>query len=282
MDTLGAVQEIHFLGGMGEMDSTYGDFPNQVVYRDLKVSHMGNIYLSGEANLNSYLTVDTTTWQLPEISCTSPNTCTVRTFIACFDSTFSFKWSHVGVLIDGVPGYGSGANYNGMHVFPDGSVILSQTVAGESEVLFDTLSSGPRATIDTYNDGIVARFAGNGTVLWVKRFDSSDNADNFINAIAGDGLGNSYLLMYSGQYQNSDGSVYTNAVVSKVDLDGNVQWYKGTDNGANGGIYFLPREFREDGKGNVYLAGGFSSYQAPLPDFNGNVLPWSISINPYA
>ena len=281
MDTLGAVQEIHFLGGMGEMDSTYGDFPNQVVYRELKVSPMGNIYLSGEANINSYLTVDTTTWQLPEISCASPNSCLVRTFVACFDSTFSFKWSHVGVLEEFISGTSCGANYGGMHVFPDESVILSQNVAGESKVLFDNVSCEPRALLDSYYDGIVAKIAGDGTVLWVKRFDSSENANNFINAITGDGLGNSYLLMYSGQYQNTDGSIYTNAIVSKVDVDGNVQWYKGTDNGANGGIYFEVRGFKEDGKGNVYVAGGFSCLQAPLPDFNGNILPWATPVYQY-
>ncbi len=281
MDTLGSVQEIHLLGGMGEMDSTYFDFPNQVVYRDLKVSPKGNIYLSGTANINSYLTVDTTTWQLPEISCTSPNSCMVRTFISCFDSTFSFKWSHVGVLEEFISGTSYGANYNGIHVFPDESVILSQTAAGESKVLFDNVSCEPRALLESYNDGIVARIAGDGTVLWVKRFDSSDNADNFINAITGDGLGNSYLLMYSGQYQNTDGSVYTNAIVSKVDINGNVIWYKGTDNGANGGIYFLPTGFKDDGKGNIYLAGGFSCYLAPLPIFNGNVLPWYTPVYQY-
>jgi hypothetical protein len=293
MDTLGSVQEIHLLGGMGEMDSTFDEFPNQLVYRELKVSPKGNVYLSGESNINSYLltgevnlnsnlTVDTTTWRFPEINCAPPNNYAVRTFIACFDSTFAFKWSHVGLLKDDISGNGCGANYVGMHVFPDESVILSQNVAEEAEALFDTMSCGPRATPTTYNDGVVSRIAGNGTVSWVKRFDSSDYDNNFINAVTGDGMGNSYLLMYSGMYQNTDGSVYANAVVSKVDVDGNVEWFKGTDNGENGGIYFLPRGFREGGKGNVYLAGGFSSYQAPLPDFNGNVLPWSVSLNPYA
>jgi hypothetical protein len=281
MDTIGSIQEIHLLGGLGAFDSTSFSFPDQVVYRDLKVSPLGNIYLAGEASINSHLTVDTATWQLPAINCPSANNCVVRTFIACFDSTFSFKWSHVGVLINNFSGLSSGANYGGIHVFPDESVILSQNVEGESDVIFDGVSCGPRATPTSYHDGVLAKIAGNGTVLWVKRFDSSDYASNFINAITGDALGNSYLFMYSGSYQNTNGSVYANAVISKVDANGSVQWYKGTDNGAVGGIYFYVLGLKEDGRGNIYMAGGFSSHLAPLPDFNGTVLQWHTPVFQY-
>ena len=278
MNGLGQITEIHNLGGWGAMDPITFWNLGRIVFRDLKVSKNGKIYISGY--LGKYAILDSSTWILPPFNYVNQQDYAAEAFIACFSPSFDLLWSKVSDLqgtsinIVGSPAYG------GMHVFDDESVVIGLEAAGFANLVFDSLSSGPPTTVNN-SDVIAAKFSSEGVIQWVKRFDSNSSSSDGINSISGDALGNSYLGIFGGDFTNADGSTYGGFVVSKINSEGNVVWHKGSDNSFDGNLIVVP-VVKEDQRGNVFIAGGFSSLSGPNPVFGTSTLQWVNHVFEYA
>jgi len=277
MNGMGQITEIHNLGGWGTMDPITFWNLGRIVFRDLKVSKNGKIYLHGY--LTKYAILDSSTWILPPLNHVNQQDYAAEVFVACFSPSFDLLWSKVSDLQgDSINIVGSPA-YGGIHVFEDESVVIGLEAFGFANVAFDSLSSGPPITINNF-DVIVARFSSEGVIQWVKRFDSNFSFSDHLNSISGDALGNSYLGIFGGDFTNADGSTYGGFVVSKIDSEGNVVWHKGSDNSLEGNVFYVP-VVKEDQRGNVFIAGGFSSLSGLDPIFGTSTLQWVTPVFQY-
>ncbi len=99
----------------------------------------------------------------------------------------------------------------------------------------------------SHDDYCTIKYNANGVELWVKRYNGTDNNDDYGNSIVIDNFGNSYVTGASTTVNDLD------YVTIKYDANGNQQWIS-TYNGPGNGIDF-PSSNAIDAQGNIYIAG---------------------------
>src|SRR5690606_14256038 len=99
-------------------------------------------------------------------------------------------------------------------------------------------------------DAFVSKYDATGTLQWIRQLGTS-NSNDYGSSVSADRLGNVYILGYTAGSLGGPNAGLNDAVVSKYDATGTLQWVRqfGTSNNDNGtGV-------SADGLGNVYISG---------------------------
>jgi hypothetical protein len=269
----GELLSSHYLGGEGSYDASVDLTLGVIEYLDLAVAPSGAIYLGGV--VSKHATSDSSTWILPELDYTNQLYWGREPFVARFDSELNFEWAKVGDIQANGPNVTGHCRFRGFHVFPDESVVFGLDVSLDeySYIVFDSLQN-PNPSIGM-EDAHVVKLLADGSAQWIRQFDNPFGTGNFIGSVSGDLLGNSYFSNIYNQYTNTDGSTYGNFLITKLSPDGDVVWFRGSDNGPATQMISRIYNLDLDSRGNVVLSGSFSCHNAPMPVFGPNVLVWT-------
>lgn len=269
MSRAGEIMKVVQLGGWGVTNDTLSEYNSSITFRDITVTPQGAVYIGGETR--KYPQINTQVWQLPPLNYENQYDYMSEVFVAKFDSSLQFEWARVSnASIYPGNGYGS-LRMGGLHAMPDESLVMGCS-GGSYPLYFDSLEIGPSIIDLAYDNGFAVKYSPNGEVKWGKRFSPTDGLSQ-VNALCGDGLGNTYVCLYGGEFAFPDQPNIQNFVVSKIDSLGNTIWNKGSDNGP-GSITFFTTQIKEDGRGNVFVAGGYANKFGPSPVFGSTTLPW--------
>ena len=274
----GELLALRYLGGESTYDVNTGNFVDFVEYLQLSVGPSGRIYMGGEVCKTS--TINTSTWTLPEIDYTNQLDWGRETFIACFDSTLNFEWSVLGDIQSNSEVPVGTCDFRGFYVFPDESIAMgiSASLNQMSLIAFGNVNSPSPSTLNSNEDAYVVKLDAQGNTQWIRRFDNNFGTINGINSVTGDALGNFYFHSYALEGLNTDGSIYGNALITKLNSDGDVVWHRGSDNGPATPMIFYIYSMNMDTRGNLVISGSYSCFNAPFPIFGNTTLNWTTPV----
>jgi hypothetical protein len=166
----------------------------------------------------------------------------VGSVLSKHDSTGKLIWA-VGMSFP----YACGVTTDG-----SGNIYITSSSGNLTDKLYGVNSATTVNAPWGYRDGIVAKYDGNGEIIWAVTFGGANDEDE-PRGIEADAMGNVYVMGISSTH-NVNSTLISNCFIRKFNVNGILLWEKGS--GWKHDV--LPSDIAVDKYNAVYLTGSFS------------------------